>query len=67
MVPCDDDFVAVWECVEPIELGLEFGESAVDGQVACVDENVAVGNAGLRVVRVGYADEFDGWRRWDWR
>lgn len=36
-------------------------ESAVDGHVAGVDEDVARGKKGLVVVSVGYAYDFDGW------
>jgi hypothetical protein len=42
---------------------LQFGERAVDGKVADVDEDRAGGDTGLCVVCVGEADDFDGWGR----
>jgi len=49
MVPCDADFVCVRKVVEPGELSLQFGERAVDGEVAGVDEDVAVRDIGWRL------------------
>lgn len=57
VVARDDNLLPVRQRVEPVELGLQLGEGAADGEVAGVEEQVAVGHVGLCVVRVGYADD----------
>ena len=64
VVAGDDDFLGMWKCVEPVELGLDLGDCAGVAEVAGVDEDVACwdGGRGLRV-RVGETNEADavGW------
>ena len=61
VVPSNDDFVLVREGGEPVELGLEFGDSAAVGQVAGMNEEVAVRDGGGGVVmRIGDTDYSNG-------
>lgn len=67
VVACDEDLEGVRVGIEPVEAGLDLGEGAVGGEVAGVNEDVAVGEDGLAVVGVGDADDagvvggFGGW------
>lgn len=56
MVPSYNDFMAVWQSVQPVESGLEFFKSPGVAEVTCVDEDVSIWYRGTSIMRVGYAD-----------
>jgi len=64
MIPCDENFVWVRLEVKPGERVVKFVVGARLGQIARVNENVALRERRLSVVGVvcvGYANNADGW------
>nr|POF04120.1 uncharacterized protein CFP56_21875 [Quercus suber] len=67
VVAGDGDLVLVRKAVKPVDLSLEFRRSASVGEIASVDQEVAIWNVrGDETVSVGDADNADGGRAW-WR
>lgn len=60
MIARDDNFVAVWLLTEPvIETGNLAQAVAVRHEIACVDQNIAIGQAHFSMLSVGVADTDD--------
>jgi hypothetical protein len=58
VIPAYDNLVRMRQRVDPVQLGLELCKGAFIGQVAGVQENIAIGDSGRgAIVRVGYADQ----------
>lgn len=64
VVPCDGHYVLVWLSVEPVQGLLEFSKRACLREVAGVDEDIALRNDRLAIVRVRHTDYFDWIVEW---